>query len=148
MVQDIVVLWWANPFRGPFEGVGPESQDFFWVRWNRPSRSARALWGPKKIETFRAHPFKWPSKWICPPQNDYVPHHTNYRYIGNFMYMSVSREFQGPPHPMYSPRMVWCPSFPFPLPLPLTLHCYSCMTGYLTVSSVHLEVRCTFTTYL
>ena len=29
IVRDIVVLWRANPFPGPFEGVGPKSQDFF-----------------------------------------------------------------------------------------------------------------------
>ena len=39
---------------------------------------------------------KNPSKWIRPPQTNYVPHHINNRCIGNFMYMSVSGPL--PPH--------------------------------------------------
>ncbi len=28
MVRDKMILMWANPFRGPLEGVGPENRDF------------------------------------------------------------------------------------------------------------------------
>ena len=40
-----------------------------------------AMSGPKKVPIFRAHPVQWPSKWICPQQNPYVPRHKNNRYI-------------------------------------------------------------------
>ncbi len=55
---------WANPFRGPLEGVGPENLDIFVPKWQ--------LVGPKKVRIFRAHPFQWPSKWISPHTNHSV----------------------------------------------------------------------------
>jgi hypothetical protein len=41
------------------------------------SASLVAISGSNKVEIFRAHPFQWPSKWICPCQNHYVPHNIN-----------------------------------------------------------------------
>jgi hypothetical protein len=38
-----------------------------------------------KVETFRAHPFKLPEKWISPHPNQYVQPHIKNRYIGKFM---------------------------------------------------------------
>ena len=55
----------AHPLLGPLEGVGPENLE--------------AISRPKKVSIFRAHPFQWPSKWICPPQNYYVLRHINNR---------------------------------------------------------------------
>ncbi len=38
---------------------------------------ARCPFGAQKI-------FQWPSKWICPHQNHYVPRHINNRYINSW----------------------------------------------------------------
>jgi hypothetical protein len=43
-----------------------------------------AISGPKKVSIFRAHPFQWPSKWICPHQNNYVPRHKQQVYINSY----------------------------------------------------------------
>jgi hypothetical protein len=36
---------------------------------------------------FRARPFQWPSKWIFPHQNHYVPLHINNMYINSYTYL-------------------------------------------------------------
>jgi hypothetical protein len=36
-----------------------------------------AISRPKKVLIFMSLPFQWPSKWICPHQNHYVPRHIN-----------------------------------------------------------------------
>ncbi len=36
-----------------------------------------AMSEPKKASIFRAHPFQWPSKWVFPHQNHYIPRRTN-----------------------------------------------------------------------
>ena len=82
MVCDKVIWRGANPLLGPFERVGPESLEFFGdLKWH--SLRSMPFKVPKKLLTFRAHPFKWPSKWICPPPNNFVPHHINKRYINS-----------------------------------------------------------------
>ncbi len=43
------------------------------------------LFEPKKVLIFRAHPFQWPTKSICPHTNHYVPRHINNRYINSYM---------------------------------------------------------------
>jgi hypothetical protein len=48
---------------GPWEGVGQKNLDFE-PKWHSIS-------GLKKVSIFRAHPFQWPSKWICPHQNHF-----------------------------------------------------------------------------
>jgi hypothetical protein len=40
-----------------------------------------AISGLKKVSNIRAHPFQWPSKWICPHHNHCVLRHLNNRYI-------------------------------------------------------------------
>ncbi len=57
MARNEMILMRANPFRVPLEGVGPDNRGFF----GGHSLIARCH--------FRAHPFQWPSKWICPRQN-------------------------------------------------------------------------------
>ena len=52
--------------------------------------------GPKKVSIFRAHPFQWPSKWIFPRQNHYVPRHITNRYINSYIHFSaVCLKFSG-----------------------------------------------------
>jgi hypothetical protein len=34
MGLDVWIWMGGNPFLGPFEGVGPESLDFFWAQWH------------------------------------------------------------------------------------------------------------------
>jgi hypothetical protein len=82
MVPDIVILRRANPLLGPFEGVDPESPDLVWAQM--ALALLVAISGLKKSLEFRAHTFKLPSKWICPPLNHYVPHHINNRYINRY----------------------------------------------------------------
>jgi hypothetical protein len=53
------------------EGVGPENRDLF---------------GPNKFLIFKAHPFQWRPKWICPHQNHYVRRHINNRYINSYLF--------------------------------------------------------------
>ncbi len=67
MVPDIGILRRANPLLGPFEGP-----DLFWDQM--AIALLVAISGLKKSLEFRAHTFKLPSKWICPPLNQYVPH--------------------------------------------------------------------------
>ncbi len=55
----------ANPWLGPLEGVGLENPKLFWAQ--RALKSLVAISGLKKVSIFRAHPFRRPSKWICPP---------------------------------------------------------------------------------
>ncbi len=57
---------------GPLEGLGPESLDF--LRPKRHSFRSMPCQGPK-FSIFRAHLIQWPSKWICPQQNQYDPRH-------------------------------------------------------------------------
>ncbi len=43
--------------------------------------------GPKKFDIFRAPPpLKCPELWIVPPQNHFVPHHINNRYINSYYF--------------------------------------------------------------
>jgi hypothetical protein len=69
---DLMILMGENPLLGQLEGVGPENLDFFGPNGTRFTRCH-----------FRAHPFQWPSKWICPHQSQYwyVTCHLNKRYI-------------------------------------------------------------------
>ena len=46
-----------------------------------------AISGPKKVSTFRAHPFKRPSLLISPHPNQYLPPQRNNRYINSYYYM-------------------------------------------------------------
>ena len=46
----VMCLMGVNPLQGPFEGMGPET-----------ARAKRELFGPKKVETFMAQPFKRPA---------------------------------------------------------------------------------------
>ncbi len=57
--------------------------------------------GPKKVSIFRAYPFQWPSKWIFPHKNHYVPLHINNRYINSYnepqsfvFYLKVKRSME------------------------------------------------------
>ena len=45
----VMFLMRANPLQGPLEGLGPET-----------ARAKQELFGPKKVETFMAQPFRWP----------------------------------------------------------------------------------------
>ncbi len=47
----------------------------FWAQ--KALASLVAISGPKTVSIFRAYSFQWPSKWICPHQNYYVPRHIN-----------------------------------------------------------------------
>ena len=59
MVRDVVSLRRWNPFRGGVEGVGPESQDFFWALWNRPSRRRWRFGALKKVRYTRLRYIKF-----------------------------------------------------------------------------------------
>ncbi len=68
-------FWWGvNPLLGSLEGGLFRTQ------------MALAISEPKKVskKIFRFHPFQWPSKWICSPQNHYIPCHLNNRYISSY----------------------------------------------------------------
>ena len=43
--------------------------------------------GPKKSRFSGPPPLKCPSLWIVPPQNHFVPHHINNRYINSYYVM-------------------------------------------------------------
>jgi hypothetical protein len=60
-----------------------------------------AISGPKKVSIFRAHPFQWPSKWILPHQNHYVPGHINIRYINNYTAGTNKAVFPSSRHMLY-----------------------------------------------
>jgi hypothetical protein len=75
-----LLRWGKNPLLGSLEGVGPEN----WAQV-----ALVAISGPKKVLIFRAHPFQWPSNWIFPHQNHYVPRHTKHnRYINSYFFKS------------------------------------------------------------
>jgi hypothetical protein len=71
---DLMILMGASPFLGPSR--------LFWAQM--ALASLVAISGPIKISIFRAHFFQWPSKWIFPHQNHYVPWRINNRYINNY----------------------------------------------------------------
>ncbi len=57
-----------------------------------------AISGPKKVLIFRAHPFQWPSKWMLPHQNHFVPSQINNRYINSY-YVWLEHSFDPPEGP-------------------------------------------------
>ena len=63
--------------------------------------------GPKKSRFLGPSPLKCPSLWIVPPQNHFVPHHINNRYIGCFMYQPWTYNMR-----IYMPMYVLC-NMPF-----------------------------------
>ncbi len=53
--------------------------------WAQMARASLvAISGTIKISIFKAHFLQWPSKWIFPHQNHYVPRRINNRYINNY----------------------------------------------------------------
>jgi hypothetical protein len=80
---DLMILMGANPLLGPLEGVGPEYRDIFETQMALASLDVISV--PKIILIFRSPPFQWPSSWICPHQNDFVPRHINNRYIKSIL---------------------------------------------------------------
>jgi hypothetical protein len=38
MARDVMILMGENPFRGLLEGVGPENEDFWALKWQRAKR--------------------------------------------------------------------------------------------------------------
>ncbi len=76
-----MILMQENPFRAPLEGVG-----LFWALiWQQ---AKRVPFRPKKVEIFRAYPFKGPSNGFSPIKIIKSKCHIKNRYIGNFMHMS------------------------------------------------------------
>ena len=43
---DIIILMWANQFRGPLEKVGPENREFFGPEM--ATSEASAIWAQKR----------------------------------------------------------------------------------------------------
>ncbi len=80
---DVWIWMRGNPFLGLFEGVGPDSFNFFGPKWH--SLHWLPFNGPKKVSTFRAHTFKRLSLWISPHPNQYVPPHINNSYINSII---------------------------------------------------------------
>ncbi len=69
----------------PLEEVDLENRDFFGPQWHSLLLVAIFFRAQKSLYIFRAHPFQWPSKWICLYQNHYVPALNN-RYINRCSY--------------------------------------------------------------
>jgi hypothetical protein len=69
------------------------SVDFYYVLYLRAGlfwaqmalATLFSISGPKKVSILRSPPppLKWPLLWICLPQNHFVPHHINNRYINS-----------------------------------------------------------------
>ena len=66
---------------GHFKGWALNSQ-LFWVRM--ALAPLVAISGPKKVLNSGPTPSNGPRNGYCPPQNHYVPHHINNRYINSF----------------------------------------------------------------
>jgi hypothetical protein len=88
MAQDVIILLWANPFRGPLEAVGPENYDFLCPEMAMSEASTILV---QKSQDFQgptlpmAQVMDFPrSKSLCPKR------HIKSSYIGNFMYMSFA----------------------------------------------------------
>jgi len=77
MALNVMFLMRVNPLCGPLVGLSPENRDY-----------ARAILGPKKVETFRDRPFQWSKLWVWPHQNHYAQGRFNQRCKGGIMYMS------------------------------------------------------------
>ncbi len=61
--------------------AAPAWTRLFWAQMALPALVA--ISGPKIVSIFRAHPFQWPSKWMLPHQNHFVPPHINMRDINS-----------------------------------------------------------------
>ncbi len=78
---------------------------FFGPKWH--SLRSLLFQGPKSLDFQAPPPLQWPSKWICPHQNHYVPRHIKNRYI------IVNIPCPPPPSPSFPPVLLAWSVLPF-----------------------------------